>query len=427
MSSRRSLSRKKTLSARQARAGERRRKARILALVGSLAILAAFIVFLRSSRFALRRAEPVDAAERQQIALRLRQALERAVGEDVWVKSPPFAAFPPCKAETATEAFVARASYKAALSALERQAAREGLEIKPTRSSGRDPSGLRDFRLLRGRSLAGRWIVREVPRLRHAALILDDLGQDLDAVRQLIALPYPITFAVLPHLAHSKAVAEQAHRAGREVMLHLPMEPDSPARPGPGEIRVGMGRMELEQLIEEDLRSVPFVAGVNNHRGSRATRDRRLMEELMEVLARRGLFFIDSRTTPLTVALAAARRRGIPTFYRSVFLDETETVPYVLGQLREFIRVVEGQDAAIAIGHPYPSTLAALTQFLPELERRGIRLLPASELLRRPEIAHLTSPAAEPQSPEAAMVRGTARSKNRREKGGLAIRLKPAR
>jgi hypothetical protein len=126
--------------------------------------------------------------------------------------------------------------------------------------------------------------------------------------------------------------------------------------------------------------------------GSRATTDARLMAAVIRVLADRRLFFVDSRTTPASVALDVARREGLPTFFRSVFLDDTETVPYTLGQLREFRRLIEEHGVAIAIGHPHASTLTALARFLPELERNDIQLLPASQLVSLPEVARLSPP-----------------------------------
>jgi polysaccharide deacetylase 2 family uncharacterized protein YibQ len=352
--------------------------------------LAVVVYLVRGDRISLLPARPINETERQELAWRFRRAVERAGGSRVWVKDLPYAPFPPPRAETAIEVVVAQPQFEPVISALERQAATERLRTGSQVARGGDQMRLADLRLLRGRKTAGRWLLREVRRIRHAAIIIDDLGQDLPAARQLIALPYPLTCAVLPHLAHSTVTAEEAHRAGREVMLHLPMEPDSGAKPGAGEIRVGMRGAEVGRLVDEDLSSVPFAAGVNNHMGSRATTDAKLMGEVMEALADRRMFFIDSRTTPHSVALEAARCRGIPTFYRSVFLDDVETVPYALGKLREFLRITEAQDAAVAIGHPYPATLTALTQFLPELERHGIRLVPASQLVRLPEVAQLT-------------------------------------
>jgi polysaccharide deacetylase 2 family uncharacterized protein YibQ len=186
----------------------------------------------------------------------------------------------------------------------------------------------------------------------------------------------------------------ERYRAGREVMLHLPMEPEASSRVAPGkeEICVGMTSFEIEHILESSLASVPQAVGVNNHMGSRATADPRLMAAVMRSLAEHHLYFVDSRTTAASVALEAARQQGLPAFYRSVFLDDTRSVPYTLGQLRRFRRVLQAQGAALAIGHPYPTTIAALAKFLPELERHDVELAPASRLLQLPEIARLNPP-----------------------------------
>ena len=336
----------------------------------------------------------LNDTERRRIALRIKEAIEGAGGMQVWVKVSRSAPFPPAKPSVATEVVVTSAGFPAALAALEQQAKASSLQVKTQMTVGRKHDRTADIRLSQKGVPVGRWRLREVSEIRRAAIIIDDLGQDLEAARKLLALPYPITCSVLPYLVHSASTAEEAHRAGREVMLHLPMEPDSAAQPGPGELRVGMRRAEVARIIAEDLSSVPYAVGTNNHMGSRATTDARLMAAVVQVLADRRLFFVDSRTTPASVALGAARRQGLPTFFRSVFLDDTETVPYTLGQLHEFRRVIEERGVAVAIGHPYPSTLTALARFLPELERDDIQLLPASQLVRLPEVARLSPPPA---------------------------------
>jgi polysaccharide deacetylase 2 family uncharacterized protein YibQ len=333
-------------------------------------------------------------SERRQIAGRFKEAIENTGGVGVWVKGPPYAPFPPARPDTAVEVVVESASFDRVLSAIEGRAEREGLAVRTLASREKLQTRLADIRLARGRDEAGRWLLREVRQLRHATILIDDLGQDLEAARKLIAFPYPLTFSVLPHLRHSAVTAEEAHRGGHEVMLHFPMEPlpDAPAGPGEGEIRVGMSETEVARVLSQNLATVPYARGANNHMGSRATTNERLMTAVMRLLAERDLYFVDSRTTGASVALRVARRQGIPTFHRSVFLDGTETVAYTLGQLREFRRVIEKQGAAIAIGHPYPTTLTALERFLPELERADIQLLPASRLLHLPEVANLSPP-----------------------------------
>jgi polysaccharide deacetylase 2 family uncharacterized protein YibQ len=231
--------------------------------------------------------------------------------------------------------------------------------------------------------------VREVPRLLRAAIVIDDVGNEIEPARKLLALNYPLTLSVLPHLRFSEDSAREAHRSGHEVMLHLPMEPEPNAHisPGKGAVLEGMSAVEVRTVVEDDLEAVPYVAGVNNHMGSRATQDSSLMADVMKTLAGRRLYFIDSRTTSASVALNAARREHLPAFYRSVFLDDTETVPYTLGQLREFRHKVEQEGVALAIGHPHATTIAALEEFLPEFERADIELVVPSQLVRLPEIA----------------------------------------
>jgi hypothetical protein len=284
--------------------------------------------------------------------------------------------------------------YSTVIAALRREAEESHLECSINESRTKAGWRLADIRLLHDGKPVSRWKLREVRRILHAAIVIDDLGENLEAARQLLALPYPLTFSVLPHLRNSVETALEARRAGHEVMLHLPMEPEagSHVSPGEGEIRVGMTSFEIEHILQSDLASVPHAAGVNNHMGSRATADPRLMAAVMRLLAGRHLYFVDSRTTAASVALEAARQQGLPAFYRSVFLDDTESVPYTLGQLRRFRHILEDQGAALAIGHPYPTTIAALTKFLPELERDDVELAPASQLLQLPEVARLKPP-----------------------------------
>lgn len=337
--------------------------------------------------------------------LEIRKAVEQAGGSEVWIKKMPEAgsAAGLTAREASAEVVATPEYFKKVAAAIRNQASRQGLEVEvqsvggrafPPGRSGNGEQAL-EIRLTHQQRLVARWRLREVAQIRRAAIVIDDLGEDLEAARKLLELPYPLTFSVLPDLPYSARTAEEAHRRGREVMLHLPMQPrpGAPAPPGPGEIRVGMTNEEVTRIVASDLGSVPHARGVNNHMGSRATADPVLMAALMRVLADRRLFFVDSRTTAQTTALAEARRLGVPSFFRSVFLDDTETVPYSLRQLRQLRRVAEQKGMALAIGHPYPSTIAALAEFLPELERDDIQLVPASELVRQPEVAHLSPPA----------------------------------
>jgi polysaccharide deacetylase 2 family uncharacterized protein YibQ len=217
------------------------------------------------------------------------------------------------------------------------------------------------------------------PRL---AIILDDLGYERSAADELLALPFPLTVSVLPHLPLSSEVAEEAFRRGDQVLLHLPMESEADgAKPEEIELRVGMNSQQVESALEGMLETVPHAIGVNNHQGSRATSDPALMAELMPALRQRGLFFIDSRTAASTVAYDAAEHAGVRAASRKVFLDDTATREAVLAQLDLAARDAARDGFAIAIGHPRPATIAALTEGVPRVEARGVRLVFVSDVV----------------------------------------------
>ncbi|PYV03042.1 MAG: hypothetical protein DMG26_10160 [Acidobacteria bacterium] len=333
-------------------------------------------------------------ADRREAAIRLKDAIERAGGSEVWVKGAPGEAFPPPRADIPIEVLAPPRTFQPVLSALKTDSSAQGLEARAESTHGPDGSPAVEVRVFKGSAPVGAWRFREVRQLLRAAIVIDDLGQNLEAARQLLELPYPLTFSVLPRLPHSRETAEEAHGAGREVMLHLPMEPETGSRAvaGDGAIKVGMPNDQVIRIVDADVAAVPYARGANNHMGSRATADRALMTAVMKALAERRMYFVDSRTSVNTVAFDVARSAGVPTFYRSVFLDDTKTPGYTLGQLRQLCRAVRQQGAALAIGHPYPTTLAALRQFLPELEREDIQLVPASQLVRSLEVARLSPP-----------------------------------
>jgi polysaccharide deacetylase 2 family uncharacterized protein YibQ len=219
-----------------------------------------------------------------------------------------------------------------------------------------------------------------VPRL---AIILDDLGYDRVAADSLLALPFPVTVSVIPHLPLSSEIAEEAFRHGDEVLLHLPMQSESAdVKHEDTELRVGMNAQEVDSAVAAMLNTVPHAVGVNNHQGSRATADPVLMQELMPALRERGLFFVDSRTTTATVAYDAAEQAGVPAASRKVFLDDTPTKGAVEAELDLAARAAARDGFAIAIGHPHPATIAALAEAVPRIEAHGVRLVFASEVVR---------------------------------------------
>jgi polysaccharide deacetylase 2 family uncharacterized protein YibQ len=227
-------------------------------------------------------------------------------------------------------------------------------------------------------------VTQKAPAPDHArlAIILDDLGNDRSAAEAIFALPYPLTISVLPNHVHSVEIAEEAHRRGYQVMLHLPMESVGQGKPESQELRRGMSGRDVSTLVDGFLRAVPAVAGVNNHQGSQSTADVKLMDELMPVLREHRLFYIDSRTTAATVAYDAAQRAGVQSGFRNVpFLDDVAEVAAVSKQLRLALREAAEKGGGIAIGHPHPATLKALAEVLPEAKSQGVQLVTASELV----------------------------------------------
>lgn len=221
------------------------------------------------------------------------------------------------------------------------------------------------------------------PRL---AIIIDDLGYDQAAADSVLALPYPLTLAVLPNHPFSTEIAEQAARRGDQVILHFPMEPEphsngSDAGVEAVELHVGMRPQEVDRTLGNMLSTVPGAMGANNHEGSRATADPALMDAVMRSLRRRHLFFVDSRTTAQTVAYNTAERDGVRAASRKVFLDDVVSREAVMQQLELAARDALSQGSAIAIGHPHPETVAALREAVPKLEAEGIHLVFVSSLV----------------------------------------------
>jgi polysaccharide deacetylase 2 family uncharacterized protein YibQ len=214
------------------------------------------------------------------------------------------------------------------------------------------------------------------------AIILDDLGNDRAAAEAIFALHYPLTISVLPNHPHSVDIAEEAHRRGYQVLLHLPMQAVGSENPETQELRPGMAMDDVTTMVDQMLQAVPYVVGVNNHQGSQATADPTLMSVLMPVLRDRQLFYIDSRTTATTVAYETARKDGVRSAFRNVpFLDDVAKVAAVRKQLEMALRGARDKGEAVAIGHPHPATLQALSEVLPQAEGQGVQLVFASDLV----------------------------------------------
>jgi polysaccharide deacetylase 2 family uncharacterized protein YibQ len=227
--------------------------------------------------------------------------------------------------------------------------------------------------------------VAPAPGMRgKVAIIMDDLGRGTHTAKQLLAIRQPVTLAILPGEPHATQVAALAHAAGREIILHAPMEPQGfpVIDPGDDALLVGQADAELRAHLDTLLRRVPHTVGVNNHMGSRFTEDQRAMATVMAVLRERGLFFVDSLTTSRSLGAATARSAGVPLIRRDIFLDNVAEVEAIAQQLSRLAAMARRNGSAVGICHPYPETLQALRRELPKLAAEGIEFVPVSRLVK---------------------------------------------
>lgn len=209
-------------------------------------------------------------------------------------------------------------------------------------------------------------------------LIIDDMGNSLELGQRAIALPGAVNYAFLPHSPYSKTLANEANRRQKEVLLHAPMSNLHDYPTGPGTLTPRMNQQQFRQTLVDNIYSIPHAKGVNNHMGSLLTQLKQPMAWLMQELKQQNLYFVDSRTSPLTVAESTARELQLPTLRRDVFLDNEPTIAAIARQFDQLLRLSKQQGEAVAIGHPYPETLEFLEQQLPLLKEKGAVLIKAS-------------------------------------------------
>lgn len=216
------------------------------------------------------------------------------------------------------------------------------------------------------------------------AVIIDDMGDRLALGERALNLPGAVTVAILPHTPYSRELADQAHARGKEVMLHLPMESTRDNRLGPGGLTLDMTRTEFDRTVEQDIASVPYVAGINNHMGSLLTQHPGDMSWLMDIVAEHPqMFFLDSRTTNKTVAQQVAIEHMIPNSRRDVFLDDDPDRTAIELQFDRLVHLARETGTAIGIGHPNPETLAVLRERLSALHARDrVTLLSVSRIIQ---------------------------------------------
>lgn len=216
------------------------------------------------------------------------------------------------------------------------------------------------------------------------SIIIDDLGDTYSTGKQAIELPYPLTYSFLPHTPYVESLTRLASRNDKEIMLHLPMEPNGNEAMGPGGLRVGMHKQQFLETLRASMASVPHFVGINNHMGSRLTRSPDMMRWLMQELNHHDdVFFVDSFTTISTVAYKTAVDYHVPALKRDVFLDHDRNFDKLEFQFGRLIRIAKRRGFAVAIAHPHPQTLHFLQKALTRLNKAGVQLLPVSQLIER--------------------------------------------
>jgi len=219
---------------------------------------------------------------------------------------------------------------------------------------------------------------------KFASIIIDDVGNNLQYGQEVINLPAALTIAILPKTTYAKDLARLATKHHKEVMLHLPMQSVEHHKHSPGTLGLHMTRHEFTQQLLQNLNSVPYVRGVNNHMGSLLTRHPGHMSWLMQELSRQGgLYFIDSKTTNKSIADKIAVEYSVPNLSRDFFLDPDDKENTIRRQFDLFIKKVNQRGYAIAIAHPYPKTIQFLKDHLNELSKQGIKVIPVSSLIKQ--------------------------------------------
>jgi polysaccharide deacetylase 2 family uncharacterized protein YibQ len=203
------------------------------------------------------------------------------------------------------------------------------------------------------------------------AIIIDDIGYDRKMAEGFLELDVPLTFSVLPQGTFNHSIINQALKKDVEIMLHLPMEPGNypSVNPGPGALLSTMNPDELLAQLNANLDRVPNVKGVNNHMGSKLTASSEQMRQIFTILKKRGLFFVDSRTSADTLCRPSAELLRLSFAERDVFIDHEQTPEFVKKQLKLLIKRANRQGYAIGIAHPHPVTLEVLKEMLPDLKK----------------------------------------------------------
>lgn len=212
-------------------------------------------------------------------------------------------------------------------------------------------------------------------------VIIDDIGNSYPLGNAMVELDAPLTLAFLPHTPHAKTLANKANLLHKDVILHAPMENTVKAALGPGALTKALSETDFKLTLKKAIASIPHVQGINNHMGSELTQNKQSMQWVMETLKGEDLFFVDSLTSPKSVAYQQAVKYQLPALRRHIFLDNDKSSQALTKQWNKAIRIAHKTGRAILIGHPYQESHAFLAQQIPKLAAQNVKVISASELL----------------------------------------------
>lgn len=215
-------------------------------------------------------------------------------------------------------------------------------------------------------------------------IIIDDIGYDYKAAKSLAKLGVPITLSVIPFTPHGKKIYDKIKYKNVEYMLHVPMQPREYPKvdPGKGALLIDMTPDKLIYTLENDLKWLPGIKGINNHMGSRLTEDSDKMNQVFTILKKKNLFFIDSLTSPESRCMESARLFQLDFAKRDVFLDHKQDEKFILGQIELLRKTALKKGLAIGIGHPYPTTIKALKKTIKKLKKEVV-FVKASSIVKK--------------------------------------------
>ncbi|UHA76180.1 divergent polysaccharide deacetylase family protein [Paenibacillus sp. 481] len=225
---------------------------------------------------------------------------------------------------------------------------------------------------------------------KQLAIVIDDFGNRMSGTDEMLSLPVKLTVAVMPFLQTTAKDAEQAHRLGHEVIVHMPMEPKHGRASwmGPGGILTSLSDQEIEQRVNKAIDAVPHAVGMNNHMGSKATGDKRVMRIVLKVCKERGLYYLDSKTNYHSIVAEVGKEVGVPVIQNHVFLDDEVSTAHISKQCKLIEQHLRDHAVCVTIGHvgtPGKKTAQVLGKFVPELMKQ-VNIVPISKLIERQQL-----------------------------------------